>query len=120
MRGAQPWRTNRTRVLRSRATSAESRLWSELRSRRLNGLKFVRQCPIGPYIVDFACRDRRIIVEIDGATHSTAEEQRRDALRADYLRAQGFRIFRANNGDVYDNLNGVLVGLLAFMTDETG
>jgi len=70
MRGAQPWRTNRARVLRSRATSAEDRMWSALRNRRLNGLKFVRQCSIGPYFVDFVCRERKIIVEIDGATHS--------------------------------------------------
>lgn len=120
MRGAQPWRTNRARVLRSRSTSAEDRLWSKLRNRRLNGLKFVRQYPIGPYIVDFTCRERGIVVEIDGATHSTAEELARDAQRSDYLQAQGFRIFRAHNGDVYQNLNGVLAGLLAFITDEIG
>jgi len=90
MRGAQPWRTNRARALRSRARSAEYRMWSTLRNRRLNGLKFVRQCSIGPCFVDFACRERNIIVEIDGATHSTVEEQAHDARRADHLGAQGF------------------------------
>ena len=69
MRGPQPWRTNRARVLRSHSTSAEDRIWSALRNRRLNGLKFVRQYSIGPYFVDFVCRERMIIVEIDGATH---------------------------------------------------
>jgi len=115
MRGPQPWCTNRARVLRSRSTSAEDRMWSALRNRRLNGLKFVRQCSIGPYFVDFICRERMIIVEIDGATHSTDEEKAYDALRSDYLHAQGFRIFRADNGAVYENLTGVLTALLTFI-----
>ena len=118
MRGAQPWRSNRARVLRSRATSAEDRMWSALRNRRLNGLKFVRQCSIGPYFVDFVCRERKIIVEIDGATHSTIEERAYDAQRTDYLAVQGFRIFRVHNGEVYENLNGVLAGLIAFIAAD--
>ena len=79
MRGPQPSRTNRARVLRSHSTSAEDRIWSALRNRRLNGLKFVRQYSIGPYFVDFVCRERMIIVEIDGATHSTEQELLYDA-----------------------------------------
>src|SRR5438045_2406343 len=82
--------------------------------RRLNGLKFVRQYPIGPYYVDFVCRERRIIVEIDGATHGTEEELAYDAQRTGYLHTQGFRVFRVNNGDVYENLNGICEGLIAF------
>ena len=78
-------------------------MWSALRNRRLNGLKFVRQYPIGPYYVDFVCRERRIIVEIDGATHGTEEELAYDAQRTGYLHTQGFRVFRVNNGDVYEN-----------------
>ena len=69
MRRAQPWRTNRARVLRSNATSAEARLWHVLRGRRLAGVKFVRQLPIGPFITDFACRELRIIVEPGAAPH---------------------------------------------------
>ena len=118
MRGPQPWCTNRARVLRSRSTSAEDRMWSALRNRRLNGLKFVRQYPIGPYYVDFVCRERRIIVEIDGATHGTEEELAYDAQRTGYLHTQGFRIFRVNNGDVYENLNGVREGLIAFIAEQ--
>ena len=94
-------------------------MWWALRNRRLNGLKFVRQCPIGPYFVDFVCRERRIIVEIDGATHSTEQELAYDAQRADYLHAQGFRIFRASNGDVYEDLNGICEGLIAFIAEES-
>ena len=115
MRRAQPWKTNRSRVLRSNATSAEERLWAELRARRFNGLKFVRQCPIGAYFVDFACRELKVIVEVDGGTHNTASEIARDQARAAYLEAQGFRIFRAHNQEVYDDLDGVLCSLLAFI-----
>ncbi len=120
MRRAQPWKTNRARVLRSTATSAEERLWYDLRARRFNDMKFVRQCPIGPFFVDFACRELKIIVEVDGGTHSTAEERARDAERSGYLEAQGFRIFRAHNQEVYDNLDGVLDPLLAFVEGKIG
>ncbi len=115
MRRAQPWTTNRARVLRSNATSAEERLWYELRARRLNGMKFVRQCPIGSFFVDFACRERKIIVEVDGGTHSTHHEVVRDTSRSAYLEAQGFRIFRAHNTEVYENIDGVFETLLAFI-----
>lgn len=118
MRRAQPWKTNRARVLRSNATSAEDRLWYELRARRLNGLKFVRQCPIGPFFVDFACREAKIIVEVDGGTHSTADELARDDARTAYLEGLGFRIFRAHNIEVYENIDGVLDTLLALIRGE--
>ena len=61
------------------------------------------------------CRELNIIVEIDGGTHSTDEERTRDTRRSDYLENQGFRIFRAHNQEVYDNLDGVLDTLLAFI-----
>ncbi|CAN0343337.1 unnamed protein product [Phaeothamnion confervicola] len=116
MRGPQPWRTNRARVLRSRASPACEKLWSELRNRRLDGLKFVRECAIGPFYADFVCRDEKVIVEIDGGTHSTDEEIAYDKAREAYLLAQGFRIFWAHNGEVYDNIDGVCDTLLAFIS----
>ena len=100
MRGPQPWRTNRARVLRSRASSAHEKMWSELRDRRLGGLKFVREYPMGPFFADFVCRAEKVVVEIDGGTHSTAAEIAYDTARETYLRAQGYRIFRAHNGEV--------------------
>jgi very-short-patch-repair endonuclease len=115
MRRAQSWRTNRARSLRSRSTAAEGRLWSSLRNRQLAGLKFVRQAPIGPYFVDFLCRERKIIVEVDGGTHSTSAEMDRDVARASYLQAQGYRIFRAHNAEVSENIEGVLETLLGFI-----
>ena len=80
------------RVLRREMTAAETRLWTMLRGRRAQGYKFRRQEPLGPYVADFVCRDRQLIVEVDGATHSTAEELARDARRTAWLEAQGFRV----------------------------
>ncbi len=115
MRRSQPWLTNRARVLRGAETSAEDRVWQALRGRRLNDLKFVRQCPIGPYFVDFVCRERKVIVEIDGATHGTDAEIARDAARTAALSQLGFRVFRAHNSEIANNLSGVLDTLLVFI-----
>jgi len=116
MRRSQPWRTNRARVLRSQLSSAEQRLWSRLRNRNLGGLKFVRQAPVGRYFVDFLCRERNIIVEVDGGTHSSDAQVARDTARTAALQRRGYRVFRVHNIDIYDNLDGVLDSLLAFMS----
>jgi len=115
MRRAQPWRTNRARVLRSNSSSAEQRLWSCRRNRNFGGLKFVRQAPVGPYFVDFLCRERNIIVEVDGGTHSSDAEIGRDMKRSAALQRLGYRVFRVHNVDVYENLKGVLDSLVAFI-----
>ena len=113
MRRAEPWKTGRARTLRANDTPAEARLWSHLRNRNLGGLKFVRQAPIGPYFVDFLCRDRRFVVEVDGATHSDDAELAADQAREAQLVALGYRVFRVANEDVYRNLDGVLDELMA-------
>ena len=115
MRRAQPWTTNRARTLRANETSAESKLWAELRNRQLAGMKFVRQAPVGPYFADFLCRERKIIVEIDGGTHGTDVEIAGDAAREAHLRNLGYRIFCAWNGEIYDNIDGVLDALLVLV-----
>ena len=91
-----------------------------LRGRRLDGMKFVRQCPIGPYYADFACRELKIVIEVDGGTHSNDDELQRDRARAAYLEARGFRIFRARNQDVYDNLGDCVITLLRLQADHHG
>ena len=111
-RSEQPWKTNRARVLRDGETSAESLLWQRLRDRRLGDFKFVRQLPIGPYFGDLVCREMKVIVEIDGATHFTDDELRKDAERTAKLEALGYRLYRVTNTDVYHNIRGVLDGLL--------
>ena len=89
-------------------------LWQKLRGRRLGRLKFIRQAPVGHYFVDFLCRELKIVVEVDGATHATETEQKRDALRQGYLEDQGYRVFRVQNTDIYHNIDGVLDTLFDF------
>jgi very-short-patch-repair endonuclease len=94
--------------LRRNATSAERRLWQGLRRGQLAGFRFRRQVILGGFVADFASFDARLIVEVDGATHSTDEEIARDAARSAALGAQGFTILRFTNDDVFRNLVGVL------------
>jgi very-short-patch-repair endonuclease len=98
--------------LRKQMTDAEVILWSYLRREALTGLRFRRQHPIGPYAADFACMKVRLIVEVDGATHSTADEIRHDRIRDGYLRHHGWRVLRVTNDDVYKNLSGVIDAII--------
>jgi very-short-patch-repair endonuclease len=94
------------RGLRRRQTDAERRLWALLRDRRLQGAKFARPVPIGPYVVDFCCRELKVIVELDGGQH--AVQVRADAERATLLEALGYRVLRFWNNDALGNTDGVL------------
>ena len=106
-------------MLRANETSAEDRVWQAIRNRQLGNCKFVRQLPIGPYFADFACREHKIVVEIDGATHGTGAEVAYDAARTAVLEQMGYRVFRAHNSEIGENLNGVLDTLLAFIETHT-
>jgi very-short-patch-repair endonuclease len=97
----------RARALRSSQTSAEARLWYVLRGRRLLDWKFRRQQPIDRYVVDFVTFAGRLIVEVDGATHSSDGERQHDAKRSDVLTSLGFHILRVANTDIYEDLPGV-------------
>ncbi len=88
-------------------------LWQRLKNRGLSGFKFVRQAPIGPYIADFLCREMKLVVEIDGATHSTDEEIAADRRRTSFFEEQGFRVMRFTNEAVYQSAAGVLEIILA-------
>jgi len=94
----------RARRLRLDSTEAEKRLWSLLRDRGLGGHKFRRQRPIGPYIVDFVCLERHLVVEVDGGQHSRSGG---DADRTAWLSEQGYRVLRLWNSVVFGNLEGV-------------
>jgi very-short-patch-repair endonuclease len=118
MRTARPWQSNRSRVLRANSTSAEDQLWSELRNRQLGGFKFVRQAAIPPYYVDFLCRELKVIVEVDGGTHSTAVELTADFLRTAALEADGYKLFRVHNTEVFEALDGVLDELLSLLQTQ--
>jgi very-short-patch-repair endonuclease len=96
------------RKLRKSATDAERRLWQGIRREQIGGFKFWRQVVLNGFIVDFACYEAHLIIEVDGATHSTDAEVARDATRAAKLRAQGYAILRLTNDDVFRNIDGVL------------
>ena len=83
--------------MRREPTDAERKLWLILRARRFNGFKFRRQVPLGAYIADFVCFDRRLIVEADGSQHA---ENARDHIRDAWFVAQGFRVRRFWNADI--------------------
>jgi very-short-patch-repair endonuclease len=109
MRGAEIGKTNLSRHLRRRTTIAERVLWNRLRSRALCGMKFVRQEPVGPYIIDLVCREQRLVIEVDGGQHA---ESPRDAIRDRWLRNHGYRVLRFWNNDVIANTDGVLEAIV--------
>jgi very-short-patch-repair endonuclease len=90
--------------LRKRSTAAERKLWRYLRSRSLAGFKFVRQEPIGPYVVDFVCRQNRLVIEVDGGQHA---DNKRDTVRDRWLVAHRYRVLRFWNNEVIGNIEGV-------------
>jgi very-short-patch-repair endonuclease len=91
--------------MRLNNTRTEQLLWYRLRGKRLSGLKFRRQVPIGPYIADFFCPSARLVVEVDGVTHV---DRRTDAQRDAWMQSQGLRVLRIWNSEVTRNLEGVL------------
>ena len=100
--------TNLAKVLRKNSTPQEQKLWSFLRNKRFKNLKFKRQQPIGKYIVDFICREKWLIIEIDGGQHNTLDIIEHDIKRTKYLESRGFKILRFWNNDIDNNIEGVL------------
>ena len=89
-------------------------MWFRLRSRQLNGYKFVRQEPIGPFIVDLACRERRLVIEVDGGQHA---DNPRDVVRDKWLLDHKYRVLRFWNNDVLGNTAGVLEMIATALTE---
>ena len=98
--------TFRSRELRTNATPAERTLWLHLSNRKLRGVRFNRQVPIGPFICDFVARSPKLIVELDGGQHALAQNE--DLKRTTFLQQQGYRVIRFWNSDVLENVEGVL------------
>ena len=86
-------------------TEAEALLWSEIRKKQLGGFRFRRQHPIGPYIADFACPLEKVVIEIDGWTHTSSTEVAHDLKRTTYLENQGWTTLRFWNDDILNSLN---------------
>ncbi|MFN3232031.1 MAG: endonuclease domain-containing protein [Alphaproteobacteria bacterium] len=95
------------RRLRRDSTEAEKKLWSVLRNRQIEGMKFRRQVPCCGYVVDFICREEKLIIEVDGGQHS----EDLDALRTRRLEQAGYRVIRFWNNEVLQNIEGVITGI---------
>ena len=112
-------RTEFARTLRRNETDAEKALWREIRNRNLNGFKFVRQYPIGPYIADFACPEVKLVIEVDGETHGSPDQLARDLRRTRFMESQGWQVIRCYNVEVYRNLDGVLIQIAEALAART-
>ncbi len=95
------------KILRKNQTQQEKKLWNILRNRQLSGFKFKRQYPIGNYIVDFACREAKLVIEIDGGQHNTSNGISYDEIRSEYLKHAGFMVLRFWNNEIDENIEGV-------------
>ncbi|MEK7342315.1 MAG: DUF559 domain-containing protein [Pseudomonadota bacterium] len=105
--------TMKARALRNNATDAERALWQAISARKVRGVRFNRQVPIGPFICDFVARSIGLVIEVDGGQHSDEA----DAERTNYIEAQGFRVVRFWNNDVLNNLDGVIAEIGGVIAD---
>ena len=107
--------TARSRELRLNATDAERKLWTQISARKVAGVRFNRQFPIGPFICDFVSRGARLVIEVDGGQHAVDEEK--DRARTAYLEAQGYRVIRFWNNDVLERIEGVVIEIERVLAD---
>ncbi|KQW81759.1 endonuclease domain-containing protein [Brevundimonas sp. Root1279] len=109
----------RAKAFRRDMSPPEVRLWERLRAGRLNRLKFRRQHPVGPYILDFYCADARLAIEVDGAVHDNPDQMAHDRRRTAWLgRTQGIRVVRLRAWQVRDEIEGVLEFILSVVRER--
>jgi adenine-specific DNA-methyltransferase len=108
--------SERARRLRKDMTDAERLLWRHLRNRQVGGWKFRRQHPIGPFIVDFVCIEKRVIIELDGGQHARNVEA--DAKRSAYLEQQGYRLLRFWNNEVFQHFEAVCTMIFSALSED--
>ncbi len=102
----------RAREMRHPLTRAEALLWARIRDRQLGGFKFRRQHPIDRFIVDFYCPEHRLIIEVDGPSHTSPEQIEYDKARTEWLNDNGYQLIRFWNEQVYDSIEPVLESIL--------
>jgi very-short-patch-repair endonuclease len=100
-----------SRRLRNNMTDAEKMLWLQLRRKQLKGYPFYRQKIIGKYIVDFCCPKANLVIELDGGQHYSETGKAEDSIRYDALRKMGLKVLRFSDGDVFENMGGVIEGI---------
>jgi very-short-patch-repair endonuclease len=110
VRGGNTGKAARSRQLRKVENEAEAVLWHELRGRRLNGHKFVRQLPVGPYFADFACREKNLVIEVDGSQHANRSQ---DRFRDETMNRNGWSVLRVWHADVLSSRASVLDTIVA-------
>lgn len=103
--------------LRKNLTEAEKKLWFQISKRQIDGLKFRRQYPVPPYIVDFVCLERSLIIEIDGGQHDM--NKKKDEKRTQHLKQEGFEVIRFWNNEVMGNIDGVLTVICEHLSTPT-
>jgi very-short-patch-repair endonuclease len=115
MQPSFPTLKNRARRLRREQTDAESKLWARLRARQFSGTKFRRQHPIGPFIADFCCVERALVVELDGGQH--ADRVKADQLRTPFIEQCGYRVLRFWDNELMENMEAVLEEIVRVLSD---
>lgn len=105
------------RELRKNQTPQETKMWSILRNYQVKGLKFKRQYPIGNYIVDFVCKDIKLVIEIDGSQHNEIQNIKYDETRTKFLNSKGYTVLRFWNNDIDKNIDGVYEKILAAINE---
>ncbi len=108
---------NHIRELRQNSSDAEKRLWYFLRAKRLNGYKFRRQHPIHPFVVDFVCLEKKLIIELDGGQHATQQHYDYDKDRTTFLESQGYQVIRFWNNVVFSEIRAVLDTILTALNN---
>ena len=101
------------RNLRKNMTYPETILWSRIRLKQLKGYQFYRQKPIDEYVVDFYCPKARLVIELDGSQHKFVASIKKDTVKDNNLGNLGLKVFRFNNNDVTENIEGVLERILS-------
>jgi len=99
--------TDLARELRKKQTPQETKMWNLLRNHQFYGYEFRRQYPIGDYIVDFICRKKKIIIELDGGQHNETQNIEYDNKRTEFLKSKGYNVIRFWNNDVDNHIEGV-------------
>ncbi len=102
-----PTQKENARYLRKNMTPQERKLWGVIRNRQFYGYRFLRQYVIDIYIVDFICREKKLIIEIDGGQHNEPKNLEYDKQRSLYLESKGYRTIRFWNNEIDNNLTGV-------------
>ncbi len=108
--------TPRSKELRKQQTPWETKLWKYLRGKRVWNFKFKRQIPLGKFIVDFCCQEKKLIIELDGGHHSKAITKLYDSQRNAFLKSEGYKVLRFWNNDIDKNLDTVLETIAKSLT----